>query len=341
MGSHSSVVSLIVVFVLVSPLAGAQARQPAGSRPQANLPPPPISSSQTPKELTDALDGYLTKLTAEERFSGVVLLAKEGQLIFEKAYGFADRANRVPNTTSTRFNLASVNKAFTRLAVEGLVKAGQLRLEGTIGELLPDYPNERAHKATVEQLLDHRGGISDFFGADFSAASPSRFRSNNDYFAFVATRPLDFEPGKERRYCNGCYIVLGEIVSRVTGMTYEQYMEQEVFAPRGMSNTAWLHSDGINANVATGYTRRMPGNEGTLRANTLAHGAAGSAAGGGYSTARDLLAFFKDTAGSRGIGGGAPGTNALIESRGSWLVIVLSNLDPPAASVGVAILRAL
>lgn len=331
---------LIAASIVMSPVAAAQGRRTVGARPQADFPPPPISATQSSAELTKALDAYLARLTDEDRFSGVVLLGRDGKVIFEKAYGFADLANRVPNTTGTRFNLGSVNKHFTKLAIEQLEAAGRLKLQDTVGTLLPDYPNEQGRGATVEQLLGHRGGISDFFGPDFAAASPSRFRTNKDYFAFVAPRALYFEPGTQERYCNGCYIVLGEIVAAVSGLSYERYVEEKIFSPRGMKNTGALQSDALTANVAMGYTRRMPDSEGTLRANIFARGASGSAAGGGFSTAGDLFAFFKDASGL-GIGGGAPGTNALIETRDRWIVIVLSNLDPPAASVGVGILRAL
>ena len=327
----------------------AQERTTIGGQPQVNFPAPPITAAQDETARTKALDGYLSGLATEDRFAGVVLLAREGVVVFERAYGLADRAHNVANSTVTRFNLASVNKQFTIAALDLLMADGKLKAGDTVGALLPDYPNPQGRKATVEQLLGHRGGISDFFGDDFAAASPGRFRSNADYFNFVAPRPVYFEPGAQQRYCNGCYIVLGEIVSKLAGMPYERFVAEKIFAPRGMKSSGWLQSDEPAANVAMGYTRRLPGREGTLAANLLLRGASGSAAGGGYSTARDLFAFFKDGPTGKaesgpvaiGIGGGAPGSNALVESQGGWMAIVLSNLDPPSASVGVAILRAL
>ena len=340
---------ILLCSLAVATAVTAQERRTIGGKPQANFPAPPISASQNEADLTKSLDGYLAQLTAADRFSGVVLVAKEGKAIFQKAYGFADRARRVPNAVTTRFNLASVNKQFTIAAINELKAEGKLKDDDTVGGLLPDYPNEQGNKATVAQLRTHRGGISDFFGPDFSAASPARFRSNADYYAFVAPRPLYFEPGTQERYCNGCYIVLGEIIAKLSGMPYERFVEERIFAPRGMKSSGWFESDEIVEDLAIGYTRRLPGSEGNLRANLFAHGAAGSAAGGGYSTASDLLAFFKVGPEGRaegapvgiGIGGGAPGTNALVESRGPWLFIVLSNLDPPTASVWVSIIQAL
>jgi D-alanyl-D-alanine carboxypeptidase len=347
--SMRAVVAVVSVGLVLGVMApGAQERVTIGGGSKAAFPPPPISAAQAPEELSAALDRYLAGLAAEDRFSGVVLVARDGRAIFERAYGLADRASQVPNTVGTRFNLSSVNKVFTMAAIEQLKAAGRLKGEDTIGALLPDYPNEQGRRATVEQLLAHRGGISDFFGPDFVAASPRRFRSNADYFAFVAPRPLYFEPGSQRRYCNGCYIVLGEIVARVSGVPYEQYMRERIFAPRGMTHTDWLQSDGINERVATGYTRGAPPRQAPLRANLFDRGAAGSAAGGGFSTAADLLAFLTSEPASAGgmlegraISGGSPGSNALVESRGPWTVIVLSNIDPPSAAVGEAILQQL
>lgn len=339
-----------VLVVGVSVVAGAQERRVIGGGPgQSPYPPPPISSSQSPAELSAALDRYLAKFAAEDTFSGVVLLAKDGVPVFEKAYGLAERTHAVPNTTATRFNLSSVNKQFTIAAIDLLVKDGKLKRDDTVGALLPEYPNAQARTATVEQLLGHRGGIADFFGTDFDAAPKRRFRSNADYFAFVAPRPLDFPPGTSERYCNGCYVVLGEIIARVSGMPYERFVAERIFAPRGMTRSGWFDSDEIVPQVAMGYTKRLPGAEGVLHANVFSRGAAGSAAGGGYSTAADLLAFFKAGAtGSGGgegdaigIAGGSPGSAALVEMRGPWTAIVLSNLDPPSAAVGAAIVRQL
>ena len=340
------VVALAGLLALGPALVTPQERVTLGGPPQVAFPPPPISATQSPGAMEVSLDGYLTALAAEDRFAGVVLLANEGKTIFHKAYGLADRANQLPITLDTRFNLSSVNKMFTMAAVAGLKAKGRLKGSDTVGALLPDYPNAQAHQATVDQLLNHRGGISDFFGSDFDAASPARFRSNADYFAFVAPRPLYFEPGTQRRYCNGCYIVLGEIIARVTGMPYERYMQEAIFAPRGMTRTGWIQADDIVDGIAMGYTRRGRPDDGKLRANLYTRGAAGSAAGGAFSTTGDLLAFVTHEAKAAGreanaISGGSPGSNALVESNGPWMVIVLSNVDPPAASVGVAILRQL
>lgn len=318
-----------------------------GSR--APFAPPPISATQPAAEMAASLDAYLAALAAEDRFSGVVLVARGRAVVFERAYGMADRANRVPNTPATRFNLSSIGKQFTQAAIDRLVADGKLSRETTLGEVLPDYPNDAAKGATVQQLLDHRVGVADFFGEAFDARPKTGFRTNADYFAFVAPQPLRFAPGAERRYCNGCYIVLGEVIARVSGMPYETYVGQELFTPAEMRGAAFVATDAIVPDVAIGYTRRAPGAGGELRANLFTRGAAGSAAGGVFATALDLLAWTQASAavnpGRRGLGmaiaGGSPGSATTVEMSGEWTVIALSNLDPPAADVATAILRQL
>ena len=247
-----------------------------------HLPPPPISATQSPAELGIALDGYVKNLADKGRFSGAVLVAKDGKPVFERAYGFADRANKVPNTPSTRFNLGSINKAFTKIAVLQLAAQGKLALTDTIGRLLPDYPNEQSRKATVSQLMDHMAGISDFFGPAFDATPKNQFRSNADYYAFVSKLPPLFEPGAKRQYCNGCYIVLGAIVEKVSGVKYEDYVREHVYAPAGMKGAGPLQIDAIEPNVAMGYTTQWNDrDDGPIHTNVFTRGSSGSAAGGG------------------------------------------------------------
>jgi D-alanyl-D-alanine carboxypeptidase len=328
---------------------------------------PPIRATMSEAELRAALDGWLTPMAASDRFAGVVLVAKNGAPVFEKAYGLADRDRRTPIAATTRFNLGSINKIFTKTAIARLMREGKIRLTDTLGALLPDYPNPAAKSATVEQLLEHRGGLADFFGESFGSVPKDRLRSNADYLALVSAKPLLFAPGTERRYCNGCYVVLGAIIERLAGVAYEDYIARNVFAPAGMTGAGFFHSDRLPADTARGYTRRGRQGDDAPHDNASMHGAAGSGAGGGYASARDLLAF--DTAlragrlldatgtawmlgadgvvggrhdGGLGIAGGAPGVNAVLESSLTWTVAVLGNLDPPSAErLGVAIHRQL
>ena len=312
------------------------------------VPPPPVNGAMTAAALEAALDGYLGGLAAKDTFSGVVLVAKKHQPVFHKAYGLADRSRNIPNTTRTRFNIGSINKTFTQIAVGQLVAEGKLAHTDTLGKFFPDYPQAASRPATVQQLLNHTAGLADFFGAEFNRTAKDRFRSNADYFTFVGAQPPLFAPGARNQYCNGCYIALGAIIEKVSGTPYEQYVADLIFTRADMTSTGYPQTDAIEADIAIGYTRRSP--DGRLRSNVLMHGASGSAAGGGYSTATDLLAFvraltagrFPGARGSLGIAGGAPGISAVVESEAEWTVIVLSNLDPPIGErLGVAIMERL
>ena len=328
------------------------------------MPAPPIDARMGKAELAGALDGYLASLARANDFAGVVLVAKDGQTLFEKAYGVADRERSTPMSADLRFNYASIGKAFTRAAIGQLIAAGKLRLTDTLGSLLPDYPNVDAKPATIEQLLAFQVGIADFFGDAFSRADKSRFQSNRDFYEFVAPKPLAFPPGERTLYCNGCYIVLGEIIAKASGMKYERYIEERVFKPAGMKTAGFLTA--ADPNVAPGYTRASPSSPWTSAASH--HPARGSAAGGSFGGVRDLLAFdnalrthklfdARTTAwflrseevaeGPRaranfGIAGGAPGANTSLESGAGWTIVTLGNLDPPNASrVGRALSAAL
>jgi D-alanyl-D-alanine carboxypeptidase len=377
---------LTLLGVITASMKDAAAQQPRETRDPPRrvvrggpdegppLAPPPITASMTKDELSRALDGYVAPLAAKDEFAGVVLIAKDGQPVYQGAFGLADRERKTPVALATRFSIASIGKAFTRTAIAQLIGQNKLAVTDTVGKLLPDYPNEQTRAATVEQLLTMRGGIADFFGPAFDAAPKSQFTSNADYFRLVANLPPLFAPGEREQYCNGCYIVLGAIIERVSGMPYETYITEHVFKPAKMTGAGFTAADPRGA--ARGYTRRGAGGGpdgpggpgGSLRDNASMHGVAGSAAGGCFAQASDLLAFDNAIREQRlldakmtgwyfngpppppgrvtglngGIGGGAPGINTLIESAGPWTVIVLANLDPPSARrLGAAIAKAL
>src|SRR6202047_3012348 len=207
---------------------------------------PRVNGNMSNEQLARTLDTYFGRLVASDVFSGNVLVAKDGKTVYERSYGFADRANKVSNDSATRFNLGSINKTFTQAAIQQLIARGKLSLTDTVGKLLPDYPQETTRGAPVDQLLHHAAGVADFFGEEFSRAAKDRFRSNADYYKFVSgLKPL-FAPGERRQYCNGCYIVLGAIIEHVSGISYEQYVEENIFKPARMTATGPLQADGIN-----------------------------------------------------------------------------------------------
>ena len=293
--------------------------------------------------LVDAVRDDLDARVKADEFSGVVLVARGSRVLLHEAYGLADRDKKVPNRKDTKFNLGSINKVFTQVAIHQLQAAGKLSLEDRIGAFLPEYPNaQAARQVTIRQLLEMTSGIGDFFGPRYDATPKDRIRRLADYLPLFADQPLAFPPGTSNRYSNGGYIVLGAIIEKVTGTDYYSWVREHVFAPCGMTTTDWYARDAGTPNLAIGYTTR--GREGGQRVpNTDTLPGRGSSAGGGYSTAEDLLRFvdalrrgtlvLPDRRGGLGIAGGAPGINAVIEwdARRDFVVIALANLDPPAA----------
>ena len=297
---------------------------------------PPI----TVAALRDSVAAAMDAEARADRFSGVVHLVSKGQVVFSRAVGFADRRHRVPNRVDTRFNLGSINKTFTRLAIEQLAEQGKLSLDDPVSKHLPEMPAEVARRITIRQVIDHRSGLGDFFGDAYDAADKGRFRDNADFLPLFRDQPLDFEPGSRQSYSNAGYVVLGLIVEKVSGQPYHDYVREHIFAPAGMKDTDSYPADLPIENVAMGYTRES-GPE--LRENIYSRPARGSSAGGGYSTAEDLVRYAKalrdgklgkaGTRGGMGIGGGAPGINAALEidPERDLVLVVLANLDPPAA----------
>src|ERR1043165_9448103 len=128
-----------------------------------------------------SLQTIADRAAADGKFSGVVMLAKDGQPVLERAYGFADPAARIKNRVDTKFNLGSINKVFTQVAIAQLAEAGKLQLSDTVRKHLPDYPSPVADKITIQQLVEFRSGLGDFFGPEFLAAPPAKIRKLADY----------------------------------------------------------------------------------------------------------------------------------------------------------------
>ena len=318
-------------------------------------PDPKISAT----ELVGKLGQYLEEITAKDEFSGVALLAKDGTPIFQHAYGLASKEYAVPNNVDTKFNIGSINKVFTRVAIGQLLEEGKIAsIDDKLEKYLPDYPNhEAASKVTLRQILNMQSGIGDFFGARFAKSAKDEFRTIADFLPLFAGEPLAFEPGTKRQYSNGGYIVLGAVVEKISGRSYYEYVREKIFMPLGMQNTDFYEADVPTANLATGYSGNGGDSKSPRRNNIYTRPVKGSSAGGGYSTASDLLKFanaiearkvrvpvFEEGVPKspnalfgimKGVGaaGGAPGINAVLETAlpGGYTIVVLSNYDPPAA----------
>jgi CubicO group peptidase (beta-lactamase class C family) len=330
--------------------------------------PPTPEGDLTQAQLAAWTKEYVDRLARADAFSGAVLIAYRDQVLFAKAAGLASRAWNQPNRTDTRFNLGSMNKMFTSIAVAQLVEKGKVALDDPIVTHLPEYPNsDAAQKVTVRHLLSHTSGLADYFNDKFMKASRDRFRKIEDYFPLFAEEKLQFEPGERFRYSNAGFMVLGAIVQKASGMDYFDYIRKHVYEPAGMTASDCFDLDADVPNLAVGYTK---GPDGQVKNNLFMHVIKGGPAGGGYSTVEDLHRFavaLRDgklirpetlkqwtTPGDRnpryafgfqvdqigpttliGHSGGFPGVNSVltVDLETGYVIAVMSNSDNGASAV--------
>lgn len=331
-----------------------------GMRPAA--PPEEGAQEASPADIEE-LDGYLARKMENREFSGTVLIAKDGDPVFHKAYGLASKRFGVTNELDTRYNLASIGKLFTTIAITQLMQQGKLILDDPIGKHLDMFPPEVAQKVTIRHLFNEQSGWGDYWGHEYYLAHKNELRTVEDYMEFIKDIPLDFEPGTSRQHCNTGFIVAGAIIEAVSGLDYDSYLEQNIFRPAGMLNTACYHRDGPVAKLAMGYTNLNP-NDATREGYQWDTGymwpPKGTPCGGGHSTTEDLLkldralrshqllnANYTSYLLNRFAGspddppatpggmpawvGGAPGASTYLgmDFQSSYSVIVLSNYDHP------------
>jgi D-alanyl-D-alanine carboxypeptidase len=245
--------------------------------------------------ITESLEAYVDTLAASDEFSGAVLVAKDGKAFFAKAYGMADKDAKIPNRVDTRFNLGSMNKMFTAVAVAQLAERGKLSFNDPISKHVPDYPNRAvADKVTIRHLLTHTSGMGNYQNESYYAHLDD-MKTVADLVPLFANDSLSFEPGAGWDYSNAGFVVLGLIVEKVSGESYFDYVERHVFKPAGMTRTGFYERDSKASNRAVGYMRvnaeGEPDPDSPRRENTSTRPFRGSPAGGAYSTVGDMLKF--------------------------------------------------
>ena len=331
--------------------------------------PADLAIKRLPAEEAVALTAQrIDAMARDDLFSGVVLVARGDKVLLERAVGQADRDAKRPVSADTQFRVGSMNKMFTSVAILQLAEQGKLTLDDTVGKHLADYPGKDvAAKVKIRHLLTHSGGTGDIFGPEYMKKR-LELKTLQDYANLYGTRTLGEEPGNTFRYSNYGYILLGLIIEKASGMSYYDYVKQRIFAPAGMTATDSLPETESVPGRSMGYMMI----DGKLQPNTDTLPWRGTSAGGGYSTARDLLKFAQalesgklvskaslaeatkgnlmmGQAGKYGFGfleagegslrryghgGGARGMNGelRIYPESGYVVVVLSNLDPPAAT---------
>lgn len=247
------------------------------------------ASPATSEAIAGLLDAELARLARADDFTGSVLLSQNERVLFAQSYGLADRGNAVPNRIDTRFNVASISKLFTSLAVLRLVAAGKLRLDQKLSSAWPGYPNMAAGEATIAQLLSHTAGFGNHQTWLPTYIGPPLL-TNADYFRQFVNEPLMQSPGTGFLYSNNGYAVLGLLVERLAGEPFFDHLARTIWTPLGMADTRPLRMDIATPRMAQGYLRSLDV-PGAWQSNVDPRTPVGTAFGGLYSTVGDLDRF--------------------------------------------------
>ncbi|URZ07574.1 serine hydrolase domain-containing protein [Clostridium felsineum] len=239
----------------------------------------------------------------ESGFSGAVLITEGDKEILSYACGYSHIGHKVENNVLTRFDTASITKLFTAVSIFQLIEKKRLSLNDKVLDIIDIGETTISKEVTIYQLLTHTSGIGD--DADEEAGEKYEdiwkekpcysVRELRDFLPQFIEKPMNFEPGKGCRYNNCAYILLGLVIEKITGISYYDYVNKNIFEKADMKDTGFFSMDDINENVAEGYTKKLDdkGNAIGLRKNIYSYPPKGAADGGAYSTVYDLNKFMK------------------------------------------------
>lgn len=253
MDAPSSKLRPISFLVLVFPLLLAACGTPGKAHTSPSSPTAPANGSimSGSQHIAD-IDSYLSHLAATGAFSGSVLLARGDTVLLSKGYGQADEENNIPNTSQTRFRIGSNTKQFTAMAILLLQERGKLHIQDSVCRYVPDCPPDW-HPITIHNLLTHTSGIPDYINSpDFppligTPATPEQL------VARFKNQPLLFPPGDHWQYSNSGYTLLGYIIERVSGESYAQFLQDNIFGPLHLDNTGYDSNNPQPPEHANGY----------------------------------------------------------------------------------------
>jgi D-alanyl-D-alanine carboxypeptidase len=239
---------------------------------------------------------YIDSFAVAKNFNGTVLIARKGKPVFTKSYGFANQQFKVPNTPATRYKIASITKAFTSVLILQLYEQGKIDLNKTINTYLPDYNGEGADKVTVEQLLNMTSGIANIDeGVTLESALKNGIphysipRTTDDMLNLFSSGKLKTEPGKVFDYNNADYIILGKIIEKVTGKSYDENLHANILQPLQMNDSGIAYQQPIIDKLADTYY--MSPTQNVLVNDLPVYMENWYASGAMYSTVADVLKF--------------------------------------------------
>jgi CubicO group peptidase (beta-lactamase class C family) len=266
-------------------------------RPSNIEPLPSISEQQAKKQIGE----FLNRTRQRSNFSGNVLVARNDQIWVDASMGEANKRYSIENNRNTRFNLASVSKMFVGVAIGILVDDNKLQLGDKVSQFLGDewIDRDKAKHITIAQLLSHQSGLANnaFNLIQTKNLAKHKFKSTDDFRQFVREESYIFEAGKGYAYSNTGLVLAGVIIEKVTGMAFDQYIQQAIFESQSMERTGYYNVNHPVKDIATGYEQDVTSKVGWLN-NTPHIFSKGTPAGGAYATSSDmhrfLYAFAKD-----------------------------------------------
>jgi CubicO group peptidase (beta-lactamase class C family) len=230
------------------------------------------------------MDQIAQSYLSNKQYMGSVLVARNDDVLFSKGYGSANLEWNIPNTPSTKFRLGSLTKQFTAACILLLEERGKLKVEDPIKKYMPDAP-AAWDKITIYNLLTHTAGIPNFTGLpEYSRMEPFNTPPEKIVGMF-RDKPLDFEPGERMSYSNSGYVVLGYLIEKITGASYEKFVQENIFGPLGMKDSGYDSNTVVISRRASGYS---PSPAGLVNAGFV-HMSIPFSAGALYSTTEDLL----------------------------------------------------
>lgn len=225
-------------------------------------------------------------------FSGVILVAHNDKIIEKKAYGLASIEYGIENKLDTKFNIASITKMITAVAILQLYETEKVGLNVPVGEYLPNYPNKLVKDSvTIHQLLTHTSGNNNFYVGKYLQSDKMKYNTISDFVPLFAYDTLLSKPGTKYDYSASGFVILGLIIEKVSGQNYYEYVKENIFRPAGMINTTELQIDSVVQNKASGYTTFL--GESDIPKRNDYYLSKASPAGFHYSTVEDLFNFSK------------------------------------------------
>ena len=204
--------------------------------------------------ITRKIDEYMIAAVKAGKFSGAVLISRQGEVLVSKGYGLASLELDAPNNPKTKFRIGSITKQFTAMAIMILQERGKLNVQDSICKYVSECPQTWTG-ITIHHLLTHTSGIPDltaFPDFQITMALPSPVAQTVERFR---NKPLEFKPGARFSYSNSGYVLLGYIIERASGQSYEVFLQDNIFAPLGMANSGTDHNDLVLKNRAAGYSK--------------------------------------------------------------------------------------